>query len=698
MKEFYNSEIFHGFSYLQTLVFILGVVLSLTVVVFLGGIGSKPFDRFSTKRRSRKSRKTKKSRLQEEHTTENLPQEWQKPERVSGLPNYSHPSDPPPNQNHVSRSLKRGTWPNLQEPVQSGNFKWHFREMASTEPSGFKKEFQRLVGADETRCTIASREINKPKNRFRNIKPYDDTRVTLSTGSSSSDYINASYIQGVRPNGVTVQNMYIATQGPLDRTIPDFWQMIWEQSCPFIVMLTNPIENKKVKCATYWPEKDNYKNLITMRLRNLQEEVWPFYVRRTIGMIKDGFTRKVIQYQFTSWDDKETLETAMPIWEVLDQMWANIDANGCKGPVVVHCSAGVGRTGTFIALDTLRSILLTEKEVDVFNVISDMRNRRMLMIQVEEQYKFLYESLLIFQLLKQTSFKVTKFKRDMRNWWRDVKTRQRERAEKEFELLNDVCPPKKYSRQQDGERMENRHKNRFKELIPYDENRPLLMTIPTMDPNPNNYINASFHHSFQKKNAFIATQSPLPETMGAFWSLVFDYSVATIVMFDEDERECPVYWPSIYQECQYGDFYISCPGEDQLTNHVKSRKFTLTSRMETRYIKQLCVDGRQDQNAMADCMTAVVKFVRDWQRETGNNPILVHCRSGLGLAGCFMAIYSAIDRLNTQHVVDVFTTVRRLRHTRPNVVDTKDRYEMIYEALNIYLIQTEKSYSNFHDF
>ncbi|XP_071811020.1 receptor-type tyrosine-protein phosphatase alpha-like isoform X2 [Apostichopus japonicus] len=677
--------------------------------VFLGSSGSKLN---FTRTFSRRSRRTKRKRNDTEKR--DMGDEWERPPSSSARNGERSPKvDRSPQRsleqrsNHMSSAQKsfvkrtpplKGKWPQKRNPIKLNEFLTCYQRMASADPSEFTTEYLDLPASDISRCKVANTESNKKKNRFKNILPYDDCRVKLNSSLDGSDYINASYIQGVF-KGVVNERLYIATQGPLEHTIPDFWQMIWEQNSPVIVMLTNPIEKRKVKCAQYWPEQGTNRDVQVMKLQGVEENVEPFYVARKIKMIKGNEWRTLMHYQFTSWDDKATLETAMPIWQVLDEIGQELQHKDLQGSLTIHCSAGIGRTGTFIALAVLRSLLFHASEVNVYNIVFDMRTRRMSMVQIEEQYKFIYESLVIWYLLKQTSFRVSGFRRDMKDWWRNVKTAQRKRTEDEFRLLGFICPPKRCRTTQAGELPENRDKNRFPNLIPVDEHRPLLMTKPPYDSNPNNYINACFHHSFQKKNAFLATQSPLNTTVGAFWSLIVDYNVCSIVEFTDQNQKADKYCPLPGYEINYGVFSVTCTSTKDSQHRIFQRRLTLHSKQKgTREMKIFSVDVRQTQDDLAQSITTVANNVQEWQRDTGNGPIVVHCQNGVGLSGCFMAIYSAIDRLNAQHMIDVFTTVRRLRETRPQVVDSLERYMMIYEALNAYLIHTEQSYSNFHDF
>ncbi|CAF94630.1 unnamed protein product, partial [Tetraodon nigroviridis] len=244
------------------------------------------------------------------------------------------------------------------------------------------------VGREQTQ-KVALLPENKSKNRFVNILPYDWCRVKLSKSSlSASDYINASYMPGYNSN-----REYIATQGPLPSTLNDFWQMVWEQRVKGIVMVTNCTEKGRVKCERYWPAVNKprlYGELLVTTESEEEESSWTL---RTLT-VKHRHTFeecRVKQFHFTVWPDHGVPQNTQVLIQFRGLVRQHMQTQGASAPTVVHCSAGVGRTGTIIALDVLLQQLQNQKAVGVYALVHRMRLHRSNMVQTESQYVFLHQ-------------------------------------------------------------------------------------------------------------------------------------------------------------------------------------------------------------------------------------------------------------------------------------------------------------------
>ncbi|XP_046583686.1 receptor-type tyrosine-protein phosphatase epsilon-like [Haliotis rubra] len=218
--------------------------------------------------------------------------------------------------------------------------------------------------------------------------PDDDTRVKLQTlpDKPGSDYINASYI-----DGYSEPRVYIAAQGPNKKTLTDFWRLIWEKNCTRIVMLTNLMEMGKTKCAAYWSDKKDW-TVGDFNIAVISSSERAHWVVRELQVTekKTNTCRRFHQFHFTTWPDHwipEETSLAEFLWLV------RTAANTHSVPLLVHCSAGIGRTGTYIAVDYLLDQALTEDKVDVFGCVSKMRDQRKGMIQTKEQYACVYLTL-----------------------------------------------------------------------------------------------------------------------------------------------------------------------------------------------------------------------------------------------------------------------------------------------------------------
>ncbi|XP_069132606.1 tyrosine-protein phosphatase 10D-like isoform X1 [Argopecten irradians] len=254
----------------------------------------------------------------------------------------------------------------------------------------FSEEVKLLKELSPTHPTRSAEEqAVRIKNRYTNILAYDHSRVKLLPldEEEGSDYINANYIPGHNS-----KREYIATQGPLVCTKDDFWRMIWEQNVSVIVMLTQLVERGRRKCDQYWPEEVSepvfFGDLI---VRIDSESTLPDYVIRVISMQLGDIERRVKHLLYLAWPDMGTPTTSNSMLKFVESCRKHKNP-ALRGPIVVHCSAGVGRTGTYIAVDHLIQRLNAGKqEVDIFNMVLGMRNERPNMVQTEDQYIFIHE-------------------------------------------------------------------------------------------------------------------------------------------------------------------------------------------------------------------------------------------------------------------------------------------------------------------
>ncbi|MBN3325081.1 PTPRJ phosphatase, partial [Atractosteus spatula] len=251
---------------------------------------------------------------------------------------------------------------------------------------GFAEEFEDLkpVGTVQLKNHALAPD-NKPKNRYNNVLPYDTSRVKLSVqGNPCDDYINANYMPGYNS-----KKEYIAAQGPLPGTVNDFWRMIWEKNVHTLVMLTRCNEQGRVKCEEYWPSQTKVCGNITVTLTSeIPLEDWTireFKIKNT----KTAETRNLRHFHFTAWPDHGVPETTELLISFRHLVREHMDQFSRNSPTIVHCSAGVGRTGTFIAIDTLIYQIEREGIVDVYGIVHSLRMHRPLMVQTEDQYVFL---------------------------------------------------------------------------------------------------------------------------------------------------------------------------------------------------------------------------------------------------------------------------------------------------------------------
>ncbi|XP_029411167.1 tyrosine-protein phosphatase non-receptor type 13 isoform X1 [Nannospalax galili] len=253
-------------------------------------------------------------------------------------------------------------------------------------PSKELENLQELKPLDQ--CLIGQTKENRKKNRYKNILPYDTTRVPLG---DEGGYINASFIR--IPVG-TEEFVYIACQGPLPTTVGDFWQMVWEQNSTVIAMMTQEVEGEKIKCQRYWPNVLGKTTMANDRLRLAlvkMQQLKGFVMRvMTLEDIQTGEVRHISHLNFTAWPDHDTPSQPDDLLTFISYL-RHVHRSG---PVITHCSAGIGRSGTLICIDVVLGLISQDLEFDISDLVRCMRLQRHGMVQTEDQYIFCYQVIL----------------------------------------------------------------------------------------------------------------------------------------------------------------------------------------------------------------------------------------------------------------------------------------------------------------
>uniref|UniRef100_A0A0K0EXU3 protein-tyrosine-phosphatase n=1 Tax=Strongyloides venezuelensis TaxID=75913 RepID=A0A0K0EXU3_STRVS len=278
-------------------------------------------------------------------------------------------------------------------PVKMEDFLEHVRLMSADSDFRFSEEYEELRNVGITQPCVASElPTNRAKNRFTNILPYDHSRVKLisSDDDDGSDYINANYIPGFNS-----RREFIAAQGPLPSTRDHFWQMVWEQQVPFIVALTKCIEKGRDKCHQYWPDQDQLSVLYNdIEVTLAKETMYDDYVLRELhltNMSYDNLPKKVVYHlHYKAWPDFGVPNHPGGILHIVRLFRSKVPPSKNCRPSIIHCSAGVGRSGTFIAIDRLLQCMAISQPLDVFGIVHEMRLERCQMVQNEQQYVFIH--------------------------------------------------------------------------------------------------------------------------------------------------------------------------------------------------------------------------------------------------------------------------------------------------------------------
>ncbi|XP_034028599.1 receptor-type tyrosine-protein phosphatase V-like isoform X2 [Thalassophryne amazonica] len=273
-------------------------------------------------------------------------------------------------------------------------FNIHCQFLAANDFGGFKQEFEELNEVGKEFSTKAGDlDVNRDKNRYPYILPYDHCRVRLSLQDLQphSDYINANFV----PGGGSERD-FICTQGPLHNTMADFWRMVWEQNVSIIVMVTALKHKDTVLCDKYWPLERGTVFHGLIQVTTLTRKQGPDYFVTTINLRQRHCPseRIITHYHYRSWPDQSIPKNPSPLCTFTEHVRQHLKAIPRLGPAVVHCSAGVGRSGTFVTLLWLMQLCVRGIQPDVRAAVKDLRQHRMSMVQNLEQYIFVHQCLL----------------------------------------------------------------------------------------------------------------------------------------------------------------------------------------------------------------------------------------------------------------------------------------------------------------
>ncbi|XP_015520829.2 tyrosine-protein phosphatase 69D isoform X1 [Neodiprion lecontei] len=545
---------------------------------------------------------------------------------------------------------------------------------------GFQHEFELLPDrfADRTTRASEARE-NLYKNRYPDIKCYDQTRVRLVQvdGICGSDYINANFVLGYKE-----RKKFICAQGPMENTVCDYWRMIWEQHLELVLMLTNLEEYSKTKCAKYWPDKSESRSFGDITVEHVRERPYSDYVVRELKMTRTGErdSRIIIQYHFLVWKDFMAPEHPHAILRFIKRV--NEAYSLEKGPILVHCSAGVGRTGTLVALDSLLQQLADEGQVSIFNTVCDLRHQRNFLVQSLKQYIFVYRALMEMAQFGDTEIPAAQLKNHVEKLRQRDNGKDKTKMEEEYDKISSMLEDRKSFSVGGGD--ENRIKNRNDLVIPYDRNRVILTPVPGRE--HSTYINASFIEGYDNSESFIITQDPLESTIPDFWRMISEQCASTIVMLSDlsdGPRKCPRYWSD--DEVAYDHIKVryiqseSCPyytrRELCIINEKTDENMIVT---QYHYHGWPTVEGEVPEVTRG--LIELVDQTISNDVESGG-PLVVHCHCGSDRSSMFVALSILVQQLRTERRVDIFTTTKKLRSQRHGMIGSFAQYEFLHRAI-----------------
>ncbi|XP_016099289.1 receptor-type tyrosine-protein phosphatase S isoform X6 [Sinocyclocheilus grahami] len=569
-------------------------------------------------------------------------------------------------------------------PIPISELAEHTDLLKANDNLKLSQEYESIDPGQQFTWEHSNLEVNKPKNRYANVIAYDHSRVILAPieGITGSDYINANYIDGYRK-----QNAYIATQGPLPETFGDFWRMVWEQRAATVVMMTRLEEKSRIKCDQYWPSRgtETYGMIQVTLLDTIELAT---FCLRTFSLHKNGSSekREVRQFQFTAWPDHGVPEYPTPFLAFLRRVKTCNPPDA--GPIIAHCSAGVGRTGCFIVIDAMLERIKHEKTVDIYGHVTLMRSQRNYMVQTEDQYSFIHDALLEAVACGNTEVAARSLFSYIQKLAQVEAGEHVSGMELEFKrLANSKAHTSRFI---SANLPCNKFKNRLVNIMPYETTRVCLQPIRGLE--GSDYINSSFIDGYRQQRAYIATQGPLAETTEDFWRMLWENNSTIVVMLTKlremGREKCHQYWPA-ERSARYQYFVVDPMAEYNMPQYIL-REFKVTDARDgqSRTVRQFQFTDWPEQGVpkSGEGFIDFIGQVHKTKEQFGQDgPISVHCSAGVGRTGVFITLSIVLERMRYEGVVDIFQTVKMLRTQRPAMVQTEDEYQFCYQAALEYL-------------
>nr|WNS50092.1 receptor-type tyrosine-protein phosphatase-like protein [Halisarca dujardinii] len=545
-----------------------------------------------------------------------------------------------------------------REPISRDNFCAHVKHMHQDKSKPFKDEFSSVLQAPDATHTAA--QNNPLRNRYVNIYPC-----------------------------------------PIQSTVADFWEMIWEHKSPVIVMLTRLKEGDRPKCIQYWSEEINipYEPGRNLSVVTTRMDTTPSYEMRHFEVTKTSEKSsplKVKQFLYTAWPDHGVPQYSSSMVKfIMEQIRPEVQNS--SAPIIVHCSAGAGRTGTLIAIDTTIDRLEEEEDINIFECVELMRARRTQMVQNVNQYMYIHDAINDYVSCGNTTIVAHELGPKIALLSTKNPGQDKTGYEQQFQALEDLSPVFSDADRSFALKAEAKDKIRYTDRFTYSDN-----CIRTEI--KEKYVNATQIKGYYGQNHFIAAQAPMKKTVEDTWNVIREQDCKVVVVLckltDEDDAElemsCIQFCPSEPGKTTSTDSYtFTALRVDQTAGYTTTEVSSVVEDEEPVLItvyqyKNWKKNGRPE-------VSSLLRLMGDVQRSLssgGEGSLMVMCDDGMSRTGVFITVMSEIDRVKVEGEMDIFQTIKAARTARPYMVSTVVDYEVCHEIIHNYL-ESFDTYANF---
>lgn len=480
-----------------------------------------------------------------------------------------------------------------------------------------------------------------------------------------------------------------------------------EKNVHTIVMVTNLVEETKMKCIQYWAEVGATKTYGPINIHTERECVFAEYTVRKFTITqtdKPEMTRKVTHYNYTAWPDKDVPKSTSSLLH----FWRRVRQNDEKTrPWLVHCSAGVGRTGTFIAIDVLYDQGKDLGFLDIYQCVRDLRDQRVNMVQTKEQYKYLHSIMTEIFVLPSQPIRIEEFGVVFRDLKEIDRTTGKTKLLLEYETLRDetsntlqeeenfagsASTHKAESIYSCAKLSENKRKNRYDNILASNEYRPFLSTDVK---GCTNYINAVYISSYCEPHGFILTQTPMKHTVVDLYRLILEQEVKVVVTFDDyTGEEVGICFPE-EGSATSGPFKMTFVSES-CNQNFKTRTHTLKYHKKEHNVLQVVFNQWETGIPVPSDPYKMYSFLQDLeklQKQHEQKPIILSCLNGAERSGLIAVLINILERARFDGEVSIPQVIRQLRVRRQQIIPNFDQYKFCYDVFLCHA-ETNATYAN----